>query len=162
MLAHRLPTILPPLTFEEAIEITKIYSISGSFPRSIADNTAPVPLTSSYGICGFLQAEDRFRCRGDSLAQYGVLFMDELPEYGKTLPRYSVSRLKTRRSPSRAPPDALSSLPTYACLRNEPRRCGYFGSTRRNDLFVNRTQKYISKVSGPLLDRIDMKLRFRQ
>jgi magnesium chelatase family protein len=160
MLARRLPTILPDMTLEEALETTKIHSIAGLLSSDtplIATRPfrSPHHTVSNAGLIG----GGTFPRPGEvSLAHNGVLFLDELPEFRRDV-------LEVLRQPleegvvtiSRAV--ATVSYPArimLICAMN-PCPCGFFGDpTRRCRCTPTQIQNYISKISGPLLDRIDI------
>ncbi len=160
MLARRLPSILPDLTFEEALEITKIHSISGLlsqntpfiFKRPFRSPHHTITETSLVG-------GGRMPKPGEiSLAHYGVLFLDELPEFNK-------SSLEVLRGPLEDKIVTISRVDfstTYPCnfmfiASMNPCPCGYYGSKERQcTCREDQIQKYIHKISGPLLDRIDI------
>jgi magnesium chelatase family protein len=160
MLARRLPSILPPLTFEEAIETTKIYSVMGLLPSDQALITqrtfrSPHHTTSDAGLIGGGISP---RPGEVSLAHNGVLFLDELPEYKKHV-------LEVLRQPledgqvtiSRA--SATITFPARVMLvaAMNPCPCGYFGDSKHTCTCAPRQiHLYRSKISGPLLDRIDI------
>jgi magnesium chelatase family protein len=162
MLARRLPTILPALTLEEALETTKIHSVAGvlDLGRSLCvlrPFRAPHHTISDAGLIGGGSIP---RPGEVSLAHGGVLFLDELPEFRRNV-------LEVLRQPLE---DGLVTLSRAAVSLSFPARfmlaaamnpcpCGYFGgggqACRCSDLDVER---YRSRVSGPLLDRIDIHL----
>lgn len=160
MLARRLPTILPDLTFEEALEVTKIHSITGILPaNSTLINTrpfrAPHHTTSGPAMVG---GGKNPKPGEISLAHFGVLFLDELPEFNR-------NTLEVLRSPledhvvniSRV--NASLSYPADVMLiaSMNPCPCGYYGSGEKECVCSNQTiTRYMSKISGPLLDRIDI------
>ncbi len=160
MLAQRIPSVLPPLGFEEALEVTKIYSVAGRLqPNEPFISTrpfrAPHHTISGVGLIG----GGAYPKPGEvSLAHRGVLFLDELPEFGK-------QTLETLRQPledglvtiSRAA--AALSYPSDFMLvaAMNPCPCGYLGDqTRSCRCSPAEIQRYRSRLSGPLLDRIDM------
>ena len=160
MLAKRLPSILPPLTFEEAIETTRIHSVAGILPAGDAlvrtrPFRAPHHTVSPAGLTG----GGSNPLPGDiSLAHNGVLFLDELPEFEKRA-------LEVLRQPmedgqltiSRA--SARVSYPASAMLvaAMNPCPCGYYGHpTRPCTCGEAKIAMYLGKVSGPMLDRIDL------
>jgi magnesium chelatase family protein len=162
MLARRLPTILPPLTLDEALETTKIHSVAGVLERGrslcvLRPFRAPHHTISDAGLIG----GGSFPRPGEvSLAHGGVLFLDELPEFRRNV-------LEVLRQPLE---DGLVTLSRAAVTLSFPARfmlaaamnpcpCGYFGdgghACRCSAVDVER---YRSRVSGPLLDRIDIHL----
>ena len=160
MLARRLPTILPSLTLEESIEITKIYSIANLLPPNmplIVDRPfrAPHHTISDSGLIG----GGRIPKPGEiSLSHHGVLFLDELPEFSR-------SALESMRQPledgmvtiSRSLNSITynSSFMLVAALNPCP--CGFFGdSVKTCTCSSSQIINYRSKISGPLLDRIDI------
>ncbi|WP_408954567.1 YifB family Mg chelatase-like AAA ATPase [Natroniella sp. ANB-PHB2] len=162
MLAKRLPTILPPLSKEEAIEVTKIFSIVGklSTERSLITKRPfrnPHHTTSDVGLIG----GGRIPQPGEvSLAHHGVLFLDELPEFKKSVLEVLRQPLeKGEVSISRA----LTTLeyPAQFMLISamNPCPCGFYGDTRKNcSCNSYEIKRYLNKISGPLLDRIDIHL----
>jgi magnesium chelatase family protein len=162
MLARRLPSILPPMTFEEALETTKIYSVAGLLSdRGVLVTERPFRhphhTTSEPGLVGGGAIP---RPAEVSLAHNGVLFLDELPEFNKPA-------LENLRQPledgevtiARAAMTVKFPARFMLVAAMNPCPCGYFGDAGRRctctDLQVHR---YRSKISGPLLDRIDLHL----
>ena len=160
MLAKRLPGILPPLTREEAVETTKIYSIAGQLPQgrgliSARPFRSPHHTISAPGLTG---GGSTPRPGEISLAHRGVLFLDELPEFRR-------ETLEVMRQPledgmvtiSRA--NGSASYPSrfqLVCAMN-PCRCGWYGDpSGRCTCSQGAVQAYLSRISGPLLDRIDI------
>ena len=160
MLAQRLPTILPPLEFEESLEVTKIYSVSGKLPPEaglmrVRPFRAPHHTISDVALVG----GGGYPRPGEvSLAHRGVLFLDELPEFRKTA-------LEALRQPLEGGVAAIAraahsvSFPAACMLvaAMNPCPCGYYGDpthqcTCRDDQRV----RYQSRLSGPMLDRIDV------
>jgi len=160
MLAKRLRTILPPISFEEAVETTKVYSVVGMLNKDQALITrrpfrSPHHTISDAGLIGGGHIP---RPGEVSLATNGVLFLDELPEFKKNV-------LEVLRQPmedgSVTIARALTSI-TYPAsfmlvAAMNPCPCGYFSDPNHEcTCTYGRIQKYRSKVSGPLLDRIDI------
>lgn len=159
MLAKRLPTIMTGLTFEESLEVTKIYSVSGNLKdknlitkrpfRSPHHTSSPVSLVGGGRI---------MRPGEISLCHNGVLFLDEMPEFYK-------KALEVMRQPLE---DKCVSIPrangTITYPANfmlvgalNPCKCGFFGSSKCT-CTQSEISKYINKISGPLLDRIDIQV----
>jgi len=171
MLARRLPTILPPLTLEEALVTTKIYSIAGMLPPETA-LLATRPFRSPHHTisdAGLVGGGNIPRPGEVSLAHNGVLFLDELPEFKR-------GALETLRQPledgvvtiSRAHTSVTYPAQFMLVAAMNPCPCGYLNDPRRECLCTpSQIQHYFSRVSGPLLDRIDIHvevppLRFRE
>lgn len=162
MLAKRLPTILPSLTKEEAIEVTRIFSIIGRLAKekSLITNRpfrSPHHTTSDVGLIG----GGRIPKPGEvSLAHHGVLFLDELPEFKKNVLEVLRQPLEEGRvTISRA----LTSLDYPAkfmlIAAMNPCPCGYYGDIKQECACTpKQVNRYLGKISGPLLDRIDIHL----
>jgi magnesium chelatase family protein len=160
MLAKRLPSILPPLTLHEALETTKIHSVAGRLSKETSllyqrPFRAPHHTISDIALVG---GGNNPQPGEISLAHNGVLFLDELPEFKRTVLEVMRQPLEERRiSISRAKfsIEYPSSFMLVASMNPCP--CGYFNHPEKECVCApGMVQKYLSKVSGPLLDRIDI------
>ncbi len=162
MLSKRLPSILPPLSFEEAIETTKIHSIAGALNQDQPivrrrPFRAPHHNISSAGLAGGGVIP---RPGEISLAHNGVLFLDELPEFDR-------SAIETLRQPledGKVVISRVAGVMTYPCIFTligamNPCPCGYYGHPTRECICTDKTvKKYMNKISGPMLDRLDLQI----
>ncbi len=160
MIAQRIPSILPKLSFEESLEVTKIHSIAGMLSGNsplIAERPFRHPhhTVSAAGLSG---GGTNPRPGEISLSHNGVLFMDELPEFR----RDALEAMRQPLEDGEITITRTSGSVTYPCsvmlvASMNPCPCGFYGdSTRECTCSQNQIIKYMSKISGPLLDRIDL------
>lgn len=162
MLAQRMPSILPDLSFEEALEVSKIHSIAGTLPSdtpliSQRPFRNPHHTISSVSLAGGGSTPKPGEL---SLAHNGVLFLDELPEFKRDV-------LEVMRQPledGKVTISRVNATLTYPCnlmliASMNPCKCGYFGDPHRECTCTPRQiSQYHSRISGPLLDRIDIQV----
>ena len=160
MLAKRLPTILPPLTLQEALETTKIHSVAGKLPDN-ATLISQRPFRSPHHTISdvALVGGGGHPQPGEiSLAHNGVLFLDELPEFKRTVLEVMRQPMEERRvtiSRAKIAVDFPASFMLMASMNPCP--CGFFNHPERDCTCPpGAVQKYLNKISGPLLDRIDL------
>jgi magnesium chelatase family protein len=160
MLAQRLPSILPDLTFEEALETSKIYSVIGLMPENQALITSrpfrsPHHTISDAGLIGGGQIP---RPGEVSLAHNGVLFLDELPEFKKNVLEVLRQPLEDGRvTISRAVTSLTYPARFMLVAAMNPCPCGFLSDQQREcHCTYPQIRRYKSKISGPLLDRIDL------
>jgi magnesium chelatase family protein len=160
MLAKRLPTILPPLSLHEALETTKIHSVAGKLPEN-ATLVSRRPFRSPHHTISdvALVGGGGVPQPGEiSLAHNGVLFLDELPEFKRTVLEVMRQPMEERRvtiSRAKIAIDFPASFMLIASMNPCP--CGYYNHPDRECTCPPGTvQKYLNKISGPLLDRIDL------
>jgi magnesium chelatase family protein len=161
MLAKRFAGILPPLTFQEALETTQIHSVAGLLPcgaglLSQRPLRAPHHTVSDAGLIGGGSGMPR---PGEvSLAHNGVLFLDELPEFARNVLEMLRQPLEDRAVTLARSNMTLSFPASFTMVASmNPCRCGFRGdSTRECRCTGAEVQRYLGKISGPLLDRIDL------
>jgi len=160
MLSKRIPTILPKMSYEESIETTKIHSISGNLPKGIGllvnrPFRSPHHTISAAGLAGGGSVPKPGEI---SLSHNGVLFLDELPEFSR-------SAMEILRQPIEDGVITISRVNgtlSYPCsfllvAAMNPCPCGYFGHpTKKCRCSEFAIKRYLSKISGPLLDRLDL------
>lgn len=162
MLARSLPSVLPDMSFDEALEITKIHSVAGTLGEEgiVTERPfrSPHHTATTVSLCG---GGNKSVHPGEiSLAHGGVLFLDELPEYKR-------SSLESLRQPledgiitiSRAGGTVTYPASFMLCASMNPCPCGNYGSKKRRCVCTpNDIRKYRARISGPLLDRIDIQV----
>lgn len=160
MLAKRLPTILPPLTLHEALETTKIHSVAGKLPEN-ATIVSRRPFRSPHHTISdvaLVGGGGNPQPGEISLAHNGVLFLDELPEFKRTVlevMRQPMEERKVTISRAKIALDFPASFMLIASMNPCP--CGFFNHPERECTCPpGGVQKYLNKISGPLLDRIDL------
>ena len=160
MLAKRLPTILPPLSLQEALETTKIHSVAGKLPEN-ATIISKRPFRSPHHTISdvaLVGGGGNPQPGEISLAHNGVLFLDELPEFKRTVlevMRQPMEERKVTISRAKAALDFPASFMLIASMNPCP--CGFFNHPEKEcTCGPGIVQKYLSRISGPLLDRIDL------
>jgi magnesium chelatase family protein len=160
MLAKRLPTILPPLSLQEALETTKIHSVAGKLPEN-ATLISKRPFRSPHHTISdvALVGGGTNPQPGEiSLAHNGVLFLDELPEFKRTVLEVMRQPMEERRvtiSRAKVAIDFPASFMLIASMNPCP--CGFYNHPEKECTCPpGGVQKYLNKISGPLLDRIDL------
>ena len=159
MLAKRLPSILPPLTLSEALETTKIHSVAGKLGTESSLMTVRPFRSPHHTISGAaLVGGGSYPQPGEiSLSHNGVLFLDELPEFNRQVLEVMRQPLEDRVvtiSRARFSITYPSSFMLVASMNPSP--SGYFPDDPKNTSSLTEMQRYMNKISGPLLDRIDI------
>jgi magnesium chelatase family protein len=161
MLAKRLPTVLPPLTLAEAIETTRVHSVMGLMDGRALVTTrpfrAPHHTISDAGLIGGGKVPKPGEV---SLAHHGVLFLDELPEFRKNVLEVLRQPLEeTRITISRAVGSVTFPANVMLVAAMNPCPCGFYGDPQKECVCATvHIQRYRARISGPLLDRIDIQV----
>ena len=160
MLAKRLPTILPPLTLQEALETTKIHSVAGKLPAHATlvarrPFRAPHHTISDVALVGGGSVPQPGEI---SLAHNGVLFLDELPEFKRSALEVMRQPMEERRVTISRARLAIEYPASFILISSmNPCPCGYYNHPSKMCVCPpGSVQKYLNKISGPLLDRIDL------
>lgn len=171
MLAKRLPTILPPLSLQEALETTKIHSVAGKLPEN-ATLISKRPFRSPHHTisdAGLIGGGAIPRPGEVSLAHQGVLFLDELPEFDRSVLEVLRQPLEDQKvTISRAAMSLTFPASFMLAAAMNPCPCGFWNDpTRECRCTPLQIQRYVGRISGPLLDRIDIHIdvpavRFRE
>lgn len=158
MLAKRLPTILPPLSFEEALEVTKIYSIAGLLDTPLITHRpfrSPHHTMSTPSLIGGGSSP---RPGEISLAHRGVLFLDEFPEFRKD----AIEAMRQPIEDGYLTVSRVSGTSTFPCsvmliASMNPCKCGYYGDPNHEcTCSASQIQSYLGRISGPIIDRFDI------
>ena len=162
MLARCIPTIMPDMTFEEALEVTKIHSVAGELSEegivTLRPFRTPHHTATTASLCG--GGNSRVRPGEISKAHGGVLFLDELPEYSRSALEALRQPLEDRKiTITRAGGAATFPADFMLCASMNPCPCGNYGSAELTCTCTPaQIKRYRSKISGPLLDRIDLQV----
>lgn len=157
MLAKAMPTILPPLTHNEVLDITHLHSLaSNQFDKLVTVRPFRSPHHSSSNV-SILGGGQKPRPGEISLAHGGVLFLDEFPEFSRSIIEALRQPLEDRTITVARAKDTLDFPANFILIATaNPCPCGNFNSSKQCDCTANEINKYQRKISGPILDRIDL------
>ena len=159
MLAKRIPSILPPLTLSEALETTKIHSVAGKLGSESSLMTVRPYRNPHHTISGAaLVGGGSYPQPGEiSLSHNGVLFLDELPEFNRQVLEVMRQPLEDRIVTISRAKFTITYPASFMLIASmNPSPSGYFPNDPKNTSSVQEMQRYMNKISGPLLDRIDI------
>ena len=165
MLASRITTILPPLSTQEMIDVSMIYSISGLLKQGVLSSVrpfrAPHHTISQYALIG---GGSKAKPGEITLAHNGVLFLDELPEYQRDTLESLRQPMETGEiSITRVNNKVIYPANFQLVVAMNPCKCGFYGSKYKQcTCSFKSVQQYQSKISGPLLDRIDLHVKMEE
>lgn len=159
MLAKRIPSILPPLTLSEALETTKIHSVAGKLGSESSLMTVRPYRNPHHTISGVaLVGGGSYPQPGEiSLSHNGVLFLDELPEFNRQVLEVMRQPLEDRIVTISRAKFTITYPASFMLIASmNPSPSGYFPNDPKNTSTIQEMQRYMNKISGPLLDRIDI------
>ena len=159
MLAKRLPSILPDMTLSEAIETTKVHSVSGVLSKNLVTERPFRSPHHTVSPVGFVGGGANPRPGEISLAHNGVLFLDEFPEFPKSITEAMRQPIEDGRvTVTRAAAKVTYPSTFMLVAAMNPCKCGFFGSDKECTCTPKARMQYLDRISGPLLDRMDIQI----
>lgn len=157
MLARALPSLLPPLNHEEVLEVTQLHSLaSQSYDMPVAERPIRSPHHSA-SLVALVGGGHSLRPGEISLAHRGILFLDELPEFGRSVLEALRQPLEDRIITVSRAKDTVAYPANFILIATaNPCPCGYYGSTKPCICLPHQIAQYQARVSGPIMDRIDL------